>query len=387
MAVFCAMVALASLRSSPPVPGSGALRGLAAIRAPAEAYTPSQIAEAYNYSSLYTAGIDGAGQTVALIEVDGFDPADIATFDAKFGLAPPSIAQTYVGGRAFSLGTAGETALDIEWFHALAPGALIRVYYVNNAVSVKGAWAGVAKALLAARADGAAAVSISLGTCGAGKAATPTRKALATLERAGVSVFVSSGDFGEHPGPVRDCGNRLGLSYPGSDPSVVAVGGTSLQLGTDSSIQAEVAWKRSGGGRAAALGRAPWQDAAGLPRDGVRWGPDVAFLANPSTGVQYVFAGLWRQTGGTSLGAPAWAAAWLLVRQSAGRAGRSLRAAAPLLYRIAAAPGRVQALHDITSGSNGAYSAHIGWDAVTGWGTPNVAGLAQAAATLPRRGR
>ncbi len=199
-----------------------------------------------------------------------------------------------------------------------------------------------------------------------------------------MSVFVSSGDDGDHPGSISDCGAKLGVAYPGGDPSVVSVGGTSLQLNQDNSIASEVAWGKSGGGRANSLLRSAWEAAPLMPRDRYRWAPDVAFLADPDTGVRFLFNGAWMQAGGTSLGAPSWAAAWALIRQDARNAGKTLIAAPPLLYRVGNSPAGATAFHDITSGSNGAYQARAGWDAVTGWGTPDVAALDQAVQSAPR---
>jgi kumamolisin len=344
-------------------------------------YTPSKIAAAYNYQSLIDAGTDGRGETVALLEIDGFDPADLTAFDKQYKLPAPRITQTYIGGHTYKLDTNGETTMDIEWLHALAPGATIQVYYMNNHLSERKSWLTLAKALHKAKSHGSSIVSISLGACGTDALAAPTSKAFADLERAGVSVFVSSGDDGDHAGPVRACGNQIGVAYPGSDPNVVAIGGTSLQLSADNTISAETAWDRSGGGRETALTRAPWQVASDLPHDTARWAPDVAFLADPHTGVRFLYHGVWHVVGGTSLGAPAWAAAWALIRQDARDAGTPVGAAAPLLYTIGNSDAGATAFHDVTTGTNGTYVAGPGWDPVTGWGTPDVADLASVVST------
>jgi kumamolisin len=173
------------------------------------------------------------------------------------------------------------------------------------------------------------------------------------------------------------------VTYPASDPSVVTVGGTSLSLNTDNTISAESAWSLSGGGKAKPLLRPLWQLVAQLAHAKYRWAPDVAFLADPQTGVGIFFKGTWRQAGGTSLGAPAWAAIWSLVRESAQQSGKTVGAAPPLLYQIGNSATYAQALHDITVGDNGYYQAGPGWDPVTGWGTPDVGGLATTVQALP----
>jgi len=346
-------------------------------------FTPSQIAAAYDFTPLYQRGIDGTGQKVALIEIDSFDRADLTLFDATYGLPAPHIKQYFIGTTHFRPAKNAETAMDIQWFHALAPGARIQIYYLNNHQSDRASWRSMATALRQAVAHGAGAISISLGTCPPGPEADVAQSALSAVEQAGVSVFVSSGDDGDHPGSISDCGAKLGVAYPGGDPSVVSVGGTSLQLNPDNSIASEIAWGKSGGGRASSLLRSAWEAAPPMPRDRYRWAPDVAFLADPDTGVRFLFNGAWMQAGGTSLGAPSWAAAWALIRQDARKAGKTLIAAPPLLYRVGNSPAGATAFHDITSGSNGAYQAHVGWDAVTGWGTPDVAALDQAVQSAP----
>jgi kumamolisin len=205
--------------------------------------------------------------------------------------------------------------------------------------------------------------------------------ALAAAEAKGVSVFVASGDDGDLPGPVRQCGTTPAVSYPAADPSVVAVGGTTVQLNTTGSILSESAWSLSGGGIAAFL-RPSWQSAPSMPSDSQRWAPDVSFLADPQTGVEVFYHGRWHQVGGTSVGAPAWAAAWSLIRGAAQQAGKSVGAAEPLIYRIGNSSANVRAFHDILTGSNGVYKAGPGWDPVNGWGSPDVANLAAAVQAL-----
>jgi kumamolisin len=109
-----------------------------------------------------------------------------------------------------------------------------------------------------------------------------------------------------------------------------------------------------------------------------RWVPDVAFVADPNTGVSAYFRGRYHEVGGTSLGAPAWAAAWAIVLQNAQVNGVPVGAAPKLLYRIGNSTQYATVFHDITTGSNGTYKAAPGWDPVTGWGSPDVAALAAA---------
>jgi subtilase family serine protease len=236
----------------------------------------------------------------------------------------------------------------------------------------------MATAIRTAAANGASIMSVSLGACNPAASYQQAKSAFADVSAAGATVFVASGDYGDRAGSKRACGSKIDVVYPGADPSVVAVGGTSLYLNLDDTIAREVAWKDSGGGRVKWMARPLWQKAAMLPKDSNRWAPDVAFLGNMNTGVSAVFNGDWQQAGGTSLGAPAWAAAWALIRQSVTSSGKTIGTAAPLLYKVGNSAKYTQVFHDVTSGTNGHYKAAIGWDPVTGWGTPDVSALADA---------
>jgi kumamolisin len=268
--------------------------------------------------------------------------------------------------------------MDIEWLHALAPGAAIQIYYVNDKQSDAGVWRDMGSALQQVTAAGIKIASISLGACGPGPGGSVVEAAMKAAMKHGVSIFVSSGDTGDRPGTVKDCGKRVAVGYPAGDPSVVSVGGTSLRLSASNLITRELGWNKSGGGQAPKIARPSWQKAAGLPKDTHRWAPDVSFLADPATGVSVYFNGHFQQAGGTSLGAPCWAAIWALARESAANDGVTLGVAPKVLYKLGNSSAYASAFHDITTGSNGHYSAGIGWDPVTGWGTPDVANLVQA---------
>jgi kumamolisin len=347
-----------------------------------QGYDPSQLETAYGIAPLLSGGITGAGQTIALVELDKFDLTDIQAFDAANNLSDPVVQETYVGGKSFRLTNQGETTMDLEWAHALAPDAKIQIYYVKGQQANAAGWQSVGQAVNAAVASGATSISLSFGTCNPSNGYQATSSALASALSHGVSVFVSSGDTGDLAGPVRECGRRPSVGYPASDPSVVSVGGTSLLLNADNTQYSQFAWSLSGGGKAKPMPRPTWQTTPNLNPGKYRYAPDVSFLANPATGVQIYYKGNLQTAGGTSLGAPAWAAIWTLVKSDAAQSGKTVGAAPSYLYRIGNSSSYSQAFTDITSGSNGAYSAKPGWDAVTGWGTPLVNGLASAVAAI-----
>jgi kumamolisin len=348
----------------------------AGLRQSVPAYAPAQIETAYDIAPLLQQGIDGTGETIALIELDRFEMSDIQQFDARYQLPNPTVDEFYPAGQPFTLPRQGETTMDLEWAHALAPGAKIQVYYLKSNQANAAGWRTVASAVDTAVANGAGTISLSFGVCRASQSTTVAQQAFARALSKGVTVFVSSGDSGAYPGPVRDCGKQLGVGYPAADPSVISVGGTSLLLNPDNTIGREIAWRLSGGGKGKPMLRPLWQMATSLKPGRYRYAPDVSFLGDPSTGAAIFYRGAWRQAGGTSLGAPAWAGIWSLVRQDAQQSGKTLPPTPSLLYRIGNSPSYAQAFHDIMSGSNGRYNAGAGWDSVTGWGTPDANRLA-----------
>ncbi|HLJ67713.1 MAG TPA: S53 family peptidase [Chloroflexota bacterium] len=341
-------------------------------------YSPAQIATAYQIAPLYKSGITGSGQRIAFIELDRFDPIDLQMFGAAAGLPAFAVKESYAGGKAFALVQAGETTMDLEWAHAIAPGAALSVYYLKNAKATVAGWKELAQTIDQVTKSGTRILSMSFGACTLGSGYEVVKQALARALKAGVSVFVSSGDSGSFPGPPQQCGAQPGVAYPAGDPSVVAVGGTTLLLNTDDSRYAEAAWGLSGGGKAKPLPRPAWQVTPNLLPGKYRYVPDVAFLADTRTGVAMYYGGSWMLGGGTSLGAPVWAAIWALIRQDAKQAGKLFPTAPKLLYQIGNSPTNPRAFNDITIGANGHYQANIGWDPVTGWGTPIVDKLANA---------
>jgi kumamolisin len=190
-----------------------------------------------------------------------------------------------------------------------------------------------------------------------------------------VALFAASGDYGDHPCPTSPA---VGTVYPASDPDVTAVGGTDLTLTSSGAYAGETAWSGSGGGYSKDFPRPSWQTGSPIFTK-YRNIPDVAFDADPRTGVAVYFQGQWAEVGGTSLGAPSWAAIWTLATQyHQQRTGKILGYPNPLLYGLANSAKRTAVFHDVTTGSNGTYQAGPGWDFVTGWGSPNVYNLVRA---------
>ena len=263
-------------------------------------YTPFQIRHAYGFDR---APLNGAGQTSAIVDA-GDAPnlaADLSTFDRAFNLPPVQLTQVNqyggpVGGDDLDglLGWSLESSLDVEWVHSIAPVA--RIVWVE---ALSASPADLMTAVhFAATYPGVSVVSMSFG--GPENASFRQFDSVFTLP---VGFVASSGD------------NGPGVSYPSSNPHVLAVGGTTLHLDLAAKGERmggnETPWSGSGGGQ------------SGLYRG--RTTPDVAFDADPATGVQVYYTSPniianpgWLTVGGTSVGAPCWAGLTALADQSLG---------------------------------------------------------------------
>ena len=348
--------------------------------------TPQELRAAYGFDGSSPGGVagDGTGQAIAIVDaydnprlVDtsaaDFGSSDLARFDQQYGLPdPPSFLKLNQSGSPTNLpgtdpagaGTPGnwevEEALDVEWAHALAPGADIILVECNTGDG-NDLYQG---AQTAAALPGVSVVSMSWG---AGEYSGETqydRDFTTPSGHQGVTFVAASGDAGS-PG-----------LYPAYSPGVVAVGGTRLTIQGSHSYGGETAWSGSGGGTSTAESEPAYQ--RGVQGLGSRTIPDVAFDADPGTGVSVCDSyddvhgtGPWEEIGGTSLAAPVWAAILAIADQ--GRLARGATTldgpsqALPALYALPAGD-----FHDITTGRNGGFAAGPGYDEVTGLGTPRA---------------
>ena len=193
-------------------------------------------------------------------------------------------------------------------------------------------------------------------------------------------MCVASGDNGSGDG-VTD--GQPHVDFPASSPHALACGGTSLQADPATGvISSETAWNdgpnggATGGGVSDVFALPAWQADAGVPKTASgstgRGVPDVAGNADPATGYQVLVDGNSTVIGGTSAVAPLWSALICRLAQATGsRFGLIQQRLYAGVLPAQAAPG----FQDITSGSNGAYSAGPGWDACTGLGSPNGSAL------------
>ena len=373
----------ATARGAAPAPTAPAPGGPAPAAAPAAAptsYTPPQVAALYQFP----AGTDGTGHTIAIVELGGgFGSSDLDPYFAGLGLPVPSVTAASVDGAVNQPGqdpngADGEVLLDIEVAGAVAPGAAQVVYFAPN--TDQGFVDAVTTAVHATPTP--TVVSISWGQSEdswTAQARTALDQAMADAAALGVTVCVAAGDNGSSDGQG---GSGAHVDFPASSPHALACGGTSLRgdAGTGV-ISSETVWNDGGSGGATGGGVSDtfslpsWQAAAGVPvRTGAAAGtaagrgvPDVAGCADPQTGYQVRVDGQSTVIGGTSAVAPLWAA---LISRLAQSAGKSFGLIQPLLYAGVTAGTAAAGFRDITSGSNGAYSAGPGWDACTGLGSP-----------------
>jgi len=337
----------------------------------------------------FPAGTTGAGQTIAVIELGGgFSASDLDTYFGGLGIAVPSITAVSVDGasnapRSDPTGADVEVALDIDVIGAAAPGAAQVVYFAPNNGD-QGFVDAVSEAAHASPAP--VAISISWGQSEdswTAQGRTSMDAALADAAALGITVCAASGDNGSGDA-VTD--GKAHVDFPAASPHALGCGGTKLLADTSAgTISSEVVWNETatghgagGGGVSDQFALPSWQATAGVPAQansssgGGRGVPDVAGNADPETGYQVYANGKAQVVGGTSAVAPLWAA---LVSRLAEATGQRFGLIQPTLYAGVTPGAEVAGFRDITAGDNGAYAAGAGWDACTGLGSPDGAGL------------
>jgi subtilase family serine protease len=328
--------------------------------------TPAQTRHAYGFDQFTN---KGAGQTIAI--VDAYDhpniESDLAVFNSTFGL--PSCTtlngcfhKVYANGirPRSNAGWALEIALDVEWAHAIAPAAKIVLVEASS-----NSFSDLLNAVdTAVYQGGASVVSMSWG--GSEFSSEPSYDSHFMLS--GVTFTASAGDSGN------------GGEYPAASPYVVSVGGTTLQVDTAGNYITETAWSGSGGGISSYETEPSYQSTYPIPNNAnyKRGIPDVAYDGDPNTGfpvydsVKTQGQSGWFQVGGTSAGAPQWAALFAIANSMRAAAGKGpLSSVHTSLYAIGGAK-----YHDVIGGSNGSCGAicttGVGYDYVTGLGSPRA---------------
>ena len=326
-------------------------------------YTPAQVDAAYGFNSVKFGTVTGigAGQTIAIVDAYN-DPnirSDLTAFDTQFKLAaPPSFSVVnQTGGSSLPATNSGwdlEIALDVEWAHSIAPGAsILLVEATSSSLTDLMTAVNYAKSV-----STVSEISMSWGSSEFSGEKSYDSAFTTPSGHIGITFIAASGDEGAP------------AEWPGVSPNIMAVGGTTLNVTSSGAYSSETAWSGSTGGLSAYESEPTFQNI--VQSTGKRANPDIAFDANPNTGVA-VYDSVatggqsgWFEVGGTSLGAPSWAGLIAIANQ-----GRVINKLGTLsngqatLYALSAS-----SYHDITSGSNGGYSAGAAYDAVTGLGSP-----------------
>lgn len=377
---------------------------------PSPCYSPQEMRKAYGVDSLTDAGFVGRGETIVIIDSYGSPTIreDLKTFDNDYGLPdPPSFKILSPLGtvpfdptNATQVNWAFEVTLDVEWAHAMAPGAAI-VLMTSPVAETEGVQ-GLPEFLTLEKyalehhlgnvitQSWAATENTLLDAAG--------RRIVAQMEEfykfassQHVTVLGSAGDSGS---------SNVGLdgvtlyssptvNYPSSSPWVTAVGGTSLYASTEGRYSYELVWNEqggAGGGGVSELFDEPdYQIAALSPAVGQQLGgkrglPDVSYNADPYTGILVYLSFLGVQNagyydiGGTSEGSPQWAGIVADLNQFAGQPLGFLN---PAVYAVGGLGQFGKYGQDITLGGNSlnnvpGYYAGPGWDPASGWGTPKL---------------
>ncbi len=363
-------------------------------------YEPAQFQAAYDLGPLYANKDTGAGETVVVVDAFGSNTIqnDLRTFDTGFDLPPPPSFKIIAPEGAITGSNASwatETTLDVEYAHAIAPGA--NILLVETPVAETEGAVGF-KQIVAAEnyvisnekslgIAGGAVISQSFGateqTFGSGFAAkiAPFRTAFTAARSAGVTVLGASGDFG-----ATNCSNAANPcalyahrvnSWPSSDPLVTSVGGLQLTISTIApyhQTKSPVVWNdglgASGGGDSAAFAVPPFQDSVSGVVGKWRGTPDLSMSASVLDGAEiYESGGGWLPVGGTSEATPEFAGIVAIADQVAGKGLGDLDRA---LYGMESAGA--SGIVDVTSGNNSfnrvtGYRAVKGYDMATGIGT------------------
>ncbi|WP_394779850.1 protease pro-enzyme activation domain-containing protein [Undibacterium sp.] len=328
-------------------------------------FTPPELAKLYHFPT----GADGHGQCIGIIELGGGTrPADIQAYFKKLGLATPTVkivSVDHAKNRPTTSDSAdGEVMLDIEVAAAVAPKAVIAVYFAPN--TDRGFLDAVTTAVHD-KVNKPSVISISWGSAEVhwtAQAMDAFEQAFSDAAAMGVTICCASGDNGSADGETDGSQN---VDFPASAPHALGCGGTKLLV--HNGVPTETVWNAgadsaTGGGFSTHFAVPSYQTALGKTWAG-RGVPDVAGDADPASGYAVRVDGKDLVIGGTSAVAPLWAGLIALLNQKLGQPVGFLN---PLLY--GSLKGKT-VTNDVTQGDNGAQHAKAGWDACTGWGSPN----------------
>jgi kumamolisin len=369
---------------------------------PAAWYIPSELASHYNFPPG-----DGSGQTVGLLEFGGgYFPSDLKSFCSLAKIpSPPKVTAVSTDGTSTDSrdGAEGEVMLDIEVVAGTCPKANIAVYFAQW--TEKG-WITALDAAVHDQTNDPGVVSVSWGNAEdtdiwTQQAMKEINETLQDAARVGMTVCIAAGDDGSSDA-VAD--GHAHVDFPSSSPFVLSVGGTTIP--TKGETKPDIVWKEgdglradnggsTGGGVSAVFPRPAWQQGIKIApiNPGAITGrcvPDLAVNADWNASPYLLFVdGKPQPNGGTSAASPLVAA--LLTRINSSRpAGKRVGYVTPVLYQPSPKSNitvGAAGCTDVSSGNNttdkiGGFSAGPGYDAASGWGTPNGTKLAQVLAQV-----
>jgi len=366
---------------------------------------PDDYGTIYNIAPLYQAGVDGTGQSIAIIGQSNILLSDIRAFRTRYNLPAndPKVLLYGTTDPGFSSGAQLEANLDIEWAGAVAPKATIYYIYGPNAFTAM---------LTAISANLAPIISSSWGLCEVNASPVAYRAYTQQANAQGITIVSASGDSGnagcDAQGSEYLATRGRAQAFPAVLPEVTAVGGTqfvegdgkywastnSANFGSALSYIPEAAWNEtgpdgliaSGGGESVLYARPSWQTGPAMPAGSARLIPDVSLSAADHDAYLVTYLGGTYGVSGTSASAPAFAGILALLNHYQVSKGLQRQPGLgninPQLYRLAQAVP--EAFHDVTSGGNivpcalgspdcltGSYGyrAGVGYDMATGLGS------------------
>lgn len=337
-------------------------------------FTAGQVANLYGFPASI-----GSGQGIGIIELGGgYQQSDLDTYFSGLSLLVPNVAAVGIDGATNAptgdpSGADGEVGLDIQIAGAVAPGALIKVFFAPNTDS------GFLNAIKAAIAD--PQINIISISWGSPEDAWVSTDLMAEFDSvfAGSNklIFVASGDSGSSDGEV---GRHV--DFPGSSPHVVSCGATSLMT-SGMTIVSEVVWNSnggsSGGGVSSFFPLPSYQAKASVPGGHFRGVPDVAGSGDPNSGYMVVIDGKQEVYGGTSCVAPLYAGLFARINSILVAGGHTvLKSANAVLYALGLPAATQTGFREILSGNNGVYVASAGWNPCCGLGSPKGTNILNA---------
>jgi pseudomonalisin len=379
------------------------------VNAIGNAFGPPDIYSFYDETPLLdkTPPVDGSNtDCIGIIEDSNIDHLSTDAFNTQFAL--PAFDYSLEPGTNFltfyaDLSDPGinadqiEALIDLEYAHALAPGADLINYVGDDNNSATGLGF-LDAALTAIDQDRCGTVSISFGVCGANAAFFRQIDTFFAQGAAqGQSIFIAAGDFGSAKfafnAKQKACvpGKQRGVEGLESSPHVTSVGGTMFDPnydgdGNNVGSVAENVWNNGGtsgagaGGKSPIFGKPKYQQGV-TPRDQARDVPDISFGASEFNPGFYLGFSQTMEccVGGTSIGAPSWAGISMLIQQELATRPGLIN---PTLYQLGPS-GDAAGIRDVTRGDNSyngakGYSAVPGYDQASGWGTPDIADFVAA---------